>query len=184
MYERFTDRARKVMMFANQEAKRLNHEYIGTEHILLGLIKEGAGIAANVLKNADVKLDRILGEVEKVVLKGPDRESPITLGRLPHTPKTKAVIEYSIEEARNLSHDYVGTEHLLLGLLRVDATASVILGSLGLNLESMREEIILFTKKPKSAPDFRAILERLVNARNEYASALDAAQVALKGAAS
>src|SRR5262245_34084674 len=115
MYERFTDRARKVMQLANQEAQRSNHEYIGTEHILLGLVKEGSGVAANVLKNLDVDLRKIRLEVEKIVKFGPAMES---LGNLPQTPRVKKVIEYSVEEARNLNHNYIGTEHLLLGLLR------------------------------------------------------------------
>src|SRR5579871_3255126 len=114
MYERFTDRARKVMQLANQEAQRFNHEYIGTEHILLGLVKEGSGVAANVLKDLDIDLRKIRLEVEKIVRSRPD----VTPGKLPMTSRAKKVIEYSIEEARNLNHNYVGTEHLLLGLLR------------------------------------------------------------------
>src|SRR5207245_4113825 len=100
MYERFTDRARKVMQLANQEAQRFNHEYIGTEHILLGLVKEGTGVAANVLKNLDIDLRKIRMEVEKIVQAGPDM---VTMGKLPQTPRAKKVIEYSIEEARNLN---------------------------------------------------------------------------------
>src|SRR5262249_25243122 len=94
MYERFTDRARKVMQLANQEAQRFNHEYIGTEHILLGLVKEGSGVAANVLKNLDIDLRKIRLEVEKIVQSGPDM---VTMGKLPQTPRAKKVIEYSIE---------------------------------------------------------------------------------------
>src|SRR6058998_3473172 len=93
MYERFTDRARKVMQLANQEAQRFNHEYIGTEHILLGLVKEGSGVAANVLKNLDIDLRRSRREVEKIVQAGPDM---VTMGKLPQTPRAKKVIEYSI----------------------------------------------------------------------------------------
>ena len=115
MFERLTDRARKVMALANQEAQRFNHEYIGTEHILLGLVKEGSGVAANVLKNLDVDLRKIRLEVEKLVQSGPEM---VTMGKLPQTPRAKKVLEYAIEEARNLNHNYVGTEHLLLGLLR------------------------------------------------------------------
>ncbi len=110
MYERFTDRARKVMQLANQEAQRFNHEYVGTEHVLLGLIKEGSGVAANVLRNLDVDLRKIRNEVEKIVQAGPEM---VTMGKLPQTPRAKKVIEYAIEEARNLNHNYVGTEHLL-----------------------------------------------------------------------
>ncbi|NLF08060.1 MAG: AAA family ATPase, partial [Pirellulaceae bacterium] len=140
MYERFTDRARKVMQLANQEAQRFNHEYIGTEHILLGLIKEGSGVAANVLKNLDVDLRKIRLEVEKLVQSGPDM---VTMGKLPQTPRAKKVIEYSMEEARNLNHNYVGTEHILLGLLREqEGVAAQVLMNLGLRLEDVREEVL------------------------------------------
>jgi ATP-dependent Clp protease ATP-binding subunit ClpC len=140
MYERFTDRARKVMQLANQEAQRFNHEYIGTEHILLGLIKEGSGVAANVLKNLDVDLRKIRLEVEKLVQSGPDM---VTMGKLPQTPRAKKVIEYSMEEARNLNHNYVGTEHILLGLLREqEGVAAQVLMNLGLRLDEVREEVL------------------------------------------
>ena len=140
MFERFTDRARKVMQLANQEAQRFNHEYIGTEHILLGLVKEGSGVAANVLKNLDIDLKKVRVEVEKFVQTGPDM---VTIGRLPQTPRAKKVIDYSIEEARNLNHNYVGTEHLLLGLLREqEGVAAQVLMSLGLKLEDVREEVL------------------------------------------
>jgi len=140
MYERFTDRARKVMQLANQEAQRFNHEYIGTEHVLLGLIKEGSGVAANVLKNLDIDLRKIRMEVEKLVQSGPDM---VTMGKLPQTPRAKKVIEYSMEEARNLNHNYVGTEHILLGLRREqEGVAAQVLLNLGLKLEDVREEVL------------------------------------------
>jgi ATP-dependent Clp protease ATP-binding subunit ClpC len=140
MNERFTDRARRVMQLANQEAQRFNHEYVGTEHVLLGLIKEGSGVAANVLKNLDVDLRKIRLEVEKLVQTGPDT---VTMGKLPQTPRAKKVIEYAIEEARNLNHNYVGTEHLLLGLLREqEGMAAQVLMNLGLKLEDVREEVL------------------------------------------
>ncbi|MCA3004323.1 MAG: ATP-dependent Clp protease ATP-binding subunit [Planctomycetaceae bacterium] len=140
MFERFTDRARKVMALANQEAQRFNHEYIGTEHILLGLVKEGSGVGANVLKNLDVDLRKVRLEVEKLVKAGPEM---VTMGKLPQTPRAKKVIEYAIEEARNLNHNYVGTEHLLLGLLREhDGVAAQVLMNLGLKLEQVREEVL------------------------------------------
>ena len=140
MYERFTDRARKVMQLANQEAQRFNHEYIGTEHLLLGLIKEGSGVAANVLMNLEVDLRKIRLEVEKLVQSGPEM---VTMGKLPQTPRAKKVIEYSMEEARNLNHNYVGTEHVLLGLLREqEGVAAQVLMNLGLKLEEVREEVL------------------------------------------
>ncbi len=140
MFERFTDRARKVMALANQEAQRFNHEYIGTEHILLGLVKEGSGVGANVLKNLEVDLRKVRLEVEKIVKSGPDM---VTMGKLPQTPRAKKVIEYAIEEARALNHNYVGTEHLLLGLLREnEGVAAQVMLSLGLKLEEVREEVL------------------------------------------
>ena len=140
MFERFTDRARKVMALANQEAQRFNHEYIGTEHILLGLVKEGSGVGANVLKNLEVDLRKVRLEVEKLVKSGPNM---VTMGKLPQTPRAKKVIEYAIEEARNLNHNYVGTEHLLLGLLREkDGVAAQVLMNLNLKLAEVREEVL------------------------------------------
>jgi len=140
MFERLTDRARKVMALANQEAQRFNHEYIGTEHIRLGLVIEGSGVGANVLKNLDIDLRKVRLEVEKLVKSGPDM---VTMGKLPQTPRAKKVIEYAIEEARSLNHNYVGTEHLLLGLLREhDGVAAQVLMNLGLKLEEVREEVL------------------------------------------
>ncbi|MBO6512374.1 MAG: ATP-dependent Clp protease ATP-binding subunit [Phycisphaerales bacterium] len=140
MFERFTDRARKVMALANQEAQRFNHEYIGTEHVLLGLVKEGSGVGANVLKNLEVDLRKVRLEVERLVRAGPEM---VTMGKLPQTPRAKKVIEYAIEEARNLNHNYVGTEHLLLGLLREhDGVAAQVLMNLSLKLEEVREEVL------------------------------------------
>src|SRR5678815_5672981 len=112
MYERFTDRARKVMQLANKEAQRFRHEYIGTEHVLLGLIAEGSGVAANVLKNLDINLRKVRQEVEKILQWGvaaplrpvPDGEQ-VAMGRLPHTPRTEKGIEYAIAEARALNHN-------------------------------------------------------------------------------
>ena len=140
MYERFTDRARKVMQLANQEAQRFNHEYIGTEHILLGLIKEGSGVAAEVLKNFGLDLRKIRQEVEKIAQYGPEM---VTMGRLPQTPRAKQAIQYAIECAKDLNHDYVGTEHLLLGLSReVEGVAAQILLNLGLKLKDVDFEVL------------------------------------------
>jgi ATP-dependent Clp protease ATP-binding subunit ClpC len=140
-YERITDRARKAMMLASQEACRLNHEYIGTEHILLGLVEEGSGTATNVLKSFDIDLRKIRFEVEKIVQHEPGGEK-VRMRRLPHTLRAKKAIEYSIEEARNLNHSYVGTEHLLLGLLReTEGVASLVFMQLGVTLESARKAI-------------------------------------------
>jgi hypothetical protein len=149
MYERFTDRARKVMQLANQEAQRFNHQYINTEHILLGLVKEGSGVAANVLKNLAVDLRKTRLEVEKIVPSGP---AMIIVGKLPQTARAKKVIEYSIEEARSLSHNYVGTEHLLLGLLREgDGVAAQVLARLGLTTDRVRAEVLELLGHPRPA---------------------------------
>ncbi|MHC4387517.1 MAG: ATP-dependent Clp protease ATP-binding subunit [Planctomycetota bacterium] len=140
MFERFTDRARKVMALANQEAQRFNQDYIGTEHILLGLVKEGSGVGATVLKNLDVDIKKLRFAVEKMVKSGPDM---VTMGKLPQTPRAKKVIEYAIEEARSLNHNYVGTEHILLGLLReTEGIAAQVLMDLGLKLEEVRQEVL------------------------------------------
>jgi len=141
MYERFTDRARKVMLLANHEAERFNHEYIAPEHILLGLVKEGSGVAACVLKNLGVDLRRIRLEVEKLMSVGPDPGAPA--GKLPLTPLAKNVIEYAMAEARDLGHNCVGTEHLLLGLVREEeGVAAQVLMNLGLRLHAVREEVM------------------------------------------
>ncbi len=152
MFDRFTDRARKVMGLARQEAQRFNHDYIGTEHILLGLIQEGSGVAANVLKNMDIELKKIRGEIEKMVKTGP---TMVTMGQLPFTPRAKKVLELALEEASNLGHNYLGTEHLLLGLLREsEGIAAQVLMNLGIKLEDVREEVLEFLgAEPPPAPE-------------------------------
>src|SRR5262252_5600612 len=105
VFERFTDRALEVMALANAEAQRFNHEYIGTEHMLLGLVKEGSGVGANVLKNLDIDLRKVRLEVEKLVKAGPEM---VPMGKLPQTPRAKKVVEYAAEEADHLGHNYVG----------------------------------------------------------------------------
>jgi ATP-dependent Clp protease ATP-binding subunit ClpC len=142
MFDRFTDRAKKVMNLARQEAQRFNHEYLGTEHVLLGLVQEGSGVAANVLKNMGVDLARIRAEIEKLVKSGP---SMVTMGQLPFTPRAKKVLELSMEEAHNLGHNYIGTEHLLLGLIKEnEGIAAKVLTNLGVKLEDVREEVLEF----------------------------------------
>jgi ATP-dependent Clp protease ATP-binding subunit ClpC len=142
MFDRFTDRAKKVMNLARQEAQRFNHEYLGTEHILLGLVQEGSGVAANVLKNMGIDLSKIRTEVEKIVKTGP---SMVTMGQLPFTPRAKKVLELSMEEAGNLGHNYIGTEHLLLGLIKEnEGIAAQVLINLGVKLEDVREEVLDF----------------------------------------
>ncbi len=140
MFDRFTERARKVIILAKEEAKRFNHDYIGTEHILLGLIKEGESVAAAVLQNLGLSLDTIRLEVEKLVQFGP---STIVSGDIPFTPKAKKVIELAMDEARRLGHNYIGTEHLLLGLIKEgEGVASHVLMNVGLDLSKVRAEVI------------------------------------------
>ena len=140
MFNRFTERARKVILLAKEEAKRFNHDYIGTEHILLGLVREGEGVAAAVLASFGLSPEKIRLEVEKLVQPGP---STTISGDLPFTPKAKKVIELAMEEAHALGHNYIGTEHLLLGLIREgEGVASQVLMNLGLELERVREEVM------------------------------------------
>jgi ATP-dependent Clp protease ATP-binding subunit ClpC len=142
MFDRFTDRARKVMNLAKTEAQRLNHEYIGTEHILLGLIHEGSGVAANVLRNMGIDLRRIRSEIEKMVKGNP---TLVSMGQLPFTPRAKRVLELSMEEASNLGHNYIGTEHILLGLLREsEGIAARVLTGMNVKLDEVREEVLEF----------------------------------------
>ena len=131
-----------VLDLARQEAQRFNHEYLGPEHILLGLVQEGSGVAANVLKNMGIDLNKIRMEVEKIVKTGP---SMVTMGQLPFTPRAKKVLELSMEEAGNLGHNYIGTEHLLLGLIKEnEGIAAQVLLNLGVKLEDVREEVLDF----------------------------------------
>ena len=152
MFDRFTDRARKVMGLAKAEAQRLNHEYIGTEHVLLGLVQEGSGVAANVLKNMNIDLKRIRTEIEKIVKGSP---TLVTQGNLPFTPRAKKVLELAVEEASNLGHNYIGTEHLLLGLIKEnEGIAARVLLNLGVKLEEVRDEILEFLgADPRNAGD-------------------------------
>ena len=138
-YDRFTDMARKVMEQSSEESRRLNHQYIGTEHILLGIARIGKGVAANVLKNLNVDLSRIRLQVEKIIPPLPDAPK----GHLPQTPRAKWTIEYAVEESRSLNHNYVGTEHLLLGLMREqEGVACQVPRNFGLTLEDVREETL------------------------------------------
>ncbi len=140
MFNKFTERARKVILLAKQEAKRFNHDYIGTEHILLGLLREGEGVAAAVLQSLGMNLNNIRLEIEKLVQIGP---TTVVTGDLPFTPKAKKVMELAMEEARALGHNYIGTEHLLLGLIREgEGVASQVFTNMGLDIEKVREEVI------------------------------------------
>src|ERR1700676_2708356 len=136
-FDKFTERARKVLSLAQEEAQRFQHNYIGTEHLLLGLVREGEGVAAKVLSNLGVELNKVRSAVEFIIGRG-DR---IVLGEIGLTPRAKKVIELAVDEARRLNHHYIGTEHLLLGLVREgEGIAAGVLESLGVNLERVRAE--------------------------------------------
>src|ERR1044071_1849044 len=137
-FDKFTERARKVLTLAQEEAQRFNHNYIGTEHLLLGLVREGEGVAAKVLANLGVELNKVRSAVEFIIGRG-DRA---VLGEIGLTPRAKKVIELAVDEARRLNHGYIGTEHLLLGLVREgEGIAAGVLESLGVNLEKVRRNV-------------------------------------------
>jgi len=139
MFERFTDRARRVVVLAQEEARMLNHNYIGTEHILLGLIHEGEGVAAKSLESLDIKLEQVRSQVEEII--GPGQQAPS--GHIPFTPRAKKVLELSLREALQLGHNYIGTEHILLGLIREgEGVAAQVLVKLGADLNRVRQQVI------------------------------------------
>ena len=149
IFDRFTERAKKVLGLARKEAQELNHDYIGTEHLLLGLIREGGGVAANVLRNLGVDIQRIREEISRYVQPGPAMK---VMGKLPFTPRVKKVLELSLEEAIELGHNYVGTEHLLLGLIREnDGVAAHVLLDMGLRLDEVREAVLELLGSPPPA---------------------------------
>src|SRR5512133_696150 len=138
-FDKFTERARKVLTLAQEEAQRFNHNYIGTEHLLLGLVREGDGVAAKVLGNMGVELNKVRSAVEFIIGRG-DR---MVMGEIGLTPRAKKVIELAVDEARRLNHHYIGTEHLLLGLVREgEGIAAGVLESLGVSLEKVRAQTI------------------------------------------
>jgi ATP-dependent Clp protease ATP-binding subunit ClpC len=138
-FDKFTDRARKVLTLAQEEAQRFNHNYIGTEHLLLGLVREGDGVAAKVLANMGVQLPKVRSAVEFIIGRG----DSMIMGEIGLTPRAKKVIELSVDEARRLNHHYIGTEHLLLGLVREgEGIAAGVLESLGVNLEKVRAQVM------------------------------------------
>jgi ATP-dependent Clp protease ATP-binding subunit ClpC len=139
MFERFTDRARRAMVLAQEEARQLNHNYIGTEHILLGLIHEGEGVAAQALGLMGISLEAVRSKVEEIINQGQQEPE----GHLPYTPRAKKVLELSLRESLQLGHNYIGTEHILLGLIREgEGVASKVLVNLGAELTRVRQEVI------------------------------------------
>ncbi|ETX03096.1 MAG: hypothetical protein ETSY1_01260, partial [Candidatus Entotheonella factor] len=146
MFKRFTERARRVIILAREEAERHHHEYLGTEHILLGMLKDGGGIAITVLQKAGLSIDQIRLEVERHL---PRNANSLIVGEIPFTPKAKKVLEYAVEEARLMGHNYIGTEHLLLGLLKEkEGVAAKVLNTLGIRLVETREKILNLLQEP------------------------------------
>jgi prophage maintenance system killer protein len=149
MFERFTDRARRVVVLAQEEARGLSHNYIGTEHILLGLIHEGKGVAAKALKNLEISLDAARAQVEEIIGQGQQAPS----GHIPFTPRAKKVLELSLREAIQLGHDYIGTEHILLGVIREgEGVAAQVLVNLGADLTRSREQVVALLKSGEGDP--------------------------------
>ncbi len=169
MSNRFTERAQRVILIAQEEAKRLNHDYVGTEHILLGLIALGEGVAAQVLSNLGVDLRRVRSEIEKIVGTG---DNVMLLGEIPFTPRAKKVLELAVEEAQNMAHNYVGTEHLLLGLIREEeGVAARVLENLGCRLDVVREEVISLlgeTPRPHAQTPARAAAKTKTPTLDEF----------------
>ena len=154
-FEKFSERARRVLTLAQEEAQRFNHNYIGTEHILLGLVRETEGVVARVLINLGIDLNKVRAAVEFIIGRG---ENPVE-GEIGLTPRAKKVIELAVDEARRMNHSYIGTEHLLAGLLREgEGVASGVLESLGVTLESVRSEThrVLTQAAPPSSQGSKA----------------------------
>jgi ATP-dependent Clp protease ATP-binding subunit ClpC len=139
MFERFTERARRVVVLAQEEARMLNHNYIGTEHILLGLIREGEGVAAKALESLGISLEAVRQQVKEIIGRGQEAPS----GHIPFTPRAKKVLELSLREANGLGHNYIGTEHILLGLIREGSgVAAQVLVKLGADLNRARQQVV------------------------------------------
>src|SRR5258707_8817031 len=139
MFERFTDRARRVVVLAQEEARMLNHNYIGTEHILLGLVHEGDGVAAKAMAAMEISLEKVRQQVEEIIGRGAQAPS----GHIPFTPRAKRVLELSLRESLQLGHNYIGTEHILLGLIREgEGVAAQVLVRLGADLNRVRQQVI------------------------------------------
>jgi hypothetical protein len=193
MYERFTERARKVMQLANEEAQRLNHEYIGTEHLLLGLVSNGTCVAAMLLNSLDVNTRKIRAQIDRIVQPGPERAM---CGKLPRTPRAVRAIEFAMEEVRSLQHEFLGTEHLLLGLLREnEGLAAQVLMNLGVTLTEVRgtllemlgvtvesDEASLPPRMPKGARwellEFDRLIEKLTQEKEDTLASADVERAA------
>ena len=150
MFERFTDRARRVVVLAQEEARMLNHNYIGTEHLLLGLIRESEGVAAKALESLGISLDAVRQQVEEIIGQGQQAPS----GHIPFTKRAKKALEMSLRESVQLGHNYIGTEHILLGLIREgDGVAAQVLVKLGADLNRVRQQVIELLHGSRQAGD-------------------------------
>ena len=148
MFKKFTERARRVIILAREEAERYQHEYLGTEHILLGVIKDGGGIAVLVLQRLGVDIRQLKPEIERNL---PLSSNTLVIGDIPFTSRAKKVLEYAVEEARAMGHSYIGTEHLLIGLIKEkDGVAYRILSSFGLQYSDIKEQTINLLREPAS----------------------------------
>lgn len=162
MFERFTDRARRVIVLSQENARKLNHNYIGTEHLLLGLVHEGEGIAAKALVSLGVVLEGVRQEVEEVIGQGQQAPS----GHIPFTPRAKKVLELALREALQLGHNYIGTEHILLALIREgQGVGAQVLGKLGVELNQARKRVLDILGGEAAAKQREQTAARPVNAR-------------------
>jgi ATP-dependent Clp protease ATP-binding subunit ClpA len=187
MFERFTDRARRVVVLAQEEARLLNHNYIGTEHILLGLIHEGEGVAAKALEGLGISLEAVRAQVEEII--GQGQSAPT--GHIPFTPRAKKVLELSLREALQLGHNYIGTEHILLGVIREgEGVAAQALAAVGVDHAEVREEVVwlLTGEGEQAAPrtrlvrmtvpeDLRELDEQIAQVRRQKEAAIEANDV-------
>jgi ATP-dependent Clp protease ATP-binding subunit ClpA len=184
MFERFTDRARRVVVLAQEEARLLNHNYIGTEHLLLGLAHEGQGVAAKALESLGIRLEALRSQVEEIIGRGQYGPS----GHIPFTPRAKKVLELSLRESKQLGHNYIGTEHILLGLIREgEGVAAQVLVKLGAGLSRTRAQVIQLLSDSASGPeaaagtrpmhmpdDLREAEEQLAEVRRQKEAAIEA----------
>src|ERR1700744_5860897 len=157
MFERFTERARQVVVLAQEEARTLKHNYIGTEHILLGLLREEEGLAARVLESLDITVERVRAQVVRIVGSGEE----VTSGQIPFTPRAKKVLELALREALSLGHNYIGTEHILLGLVREnEGVAARILLDFDADSEKIRNEVIRMLSAPGEGKKSSKLLDQ------------------------
>jgi ATP-dependent Clp protease ATP-binding subunit ClpA len=186
MFERFTDRARRVVVLSQEEARLLNHNYIGTEHLLLGLIHEGQGVAAKALESLGIRLEAVRAQVEEIIGRGQEAPS----GQIPFTPRAKKVLELSLREALQLGHNYMGTEHILLGLIREgEGVAAQVLVKLGADFSLVRQQVIQLLSGSAGDPeaaagtrpvrmsvpeDLREAEEQLAEVRRQKVAAIEA----------